>query len=260
MQIILQRVKGTWYCVAQNKKKDNSLTWVCFPWHGHLISGIETSKTEPSIQAPTVSNNINEPNVLSCFISIFTNLSLSFQSRCHHEYIIEVKIWGGADGAGPANTRWGSGPRRVCRPGLKLETLHGSFLLLEDKLALILVHWRSQASILLLHTEVVFDQVEGLLVDLLVLVALQELDLVQAWRGAPTYTQFILFLYDMLDNCVAKVQQDQLKCRMNNDTTVSLASRFKNCTLWWDISWITLSFCYFWTALSSGKFSPSCLS
>lgn len=56
--------------------------------------------------------------------------------------------------------------------GLKLETLHGSFLLLEDKLALILIHLWSQAGILFLHTEVVFNQVKGLLVDLLVLVAL----------------------------------------------------------------------------------------
>lgn len=63
---------------------------------------------------------------------------------------------------------------------LKLETLHWSFLLLlEDELALILVHLWSQAGILLLHTEVVFNQVKGFLVDLLVLMALEELNLVQ---------------------------------------------------------------------------------
>lgn len=63
---------------------------------------------------------------------------------------------------------------------LKLETLHWSFLLLlEDELALILVHLWSQAGILLLHAKVVFNQVKGFLVDLLVLMALEELNLVQ---------------------------------------------------------------------------------
>lgn len=75
---------------------------------------------------------------------------------------------------------------------LKLETLHGSFLLLEDKLALTLVHLWSQAGVLLLHAKVVFNQVEGLLVDLLVLMALQELNLVQACRSAPTHTKLIV--------------------------------------------------------------------
>lgn len=72
--------------------------------------------------------------------------------------------------------------------GLELKPLHGSFLLLEDELALTLIHLWGQAGVFFLHAKVVFDQVEGLLVDLLVLVALQELDLVQAWKGAQTHT------------------------------------------------------------------------
>lgn len=66
------------------------------------------------------------------------------------------------------------------KAGSELETLHRSFLLLENKLALVLIHLWSQAGVLHLHAEVALDQVEGLLVDLLVLVALQELDLIQA--------------------------------------------------------------------------------
>jgi len=88
--------------------------------------------------------------------------------------------------------------------GLELETFHGSILLLEDKLSLSFVHLWSQAGILLIHTKVVFNQVKGLLVDLQVLVALQELDLVQAYRSA----QLILFLYYTLHNSAAKLQHD----------------------------------------------------
>lgn len=69
--------------------------------------------------------------------------------------------------------------------GLKLETLHWPLLLLKHKLALTLVHLWSQTGVLLLYTEVVFNQVESLLVDLLVLVALQKLDLVQACGADP---------------------------------------------------------------------------
>lgn len=71
--------------------------------------------------------------------------------------------------------------------GLELETLHGSLLLLEDELALTLVHLRCQVGILLLHTEVVFNQVEGLLVDFLVLMALQELYLIQTCTHTHTH-------------------------------------------------------------------------
>lgn len=67
--------------------------------------------------------------------------------------------------------------------GLELEAFHRSLRLLEYVLALILIHLRNDAGILLLHAKVVLDQVKGLLVDLLVLVALQELNLVQACVG-----------------------------------------------------------------------------
>ncbi len=67
--------------------------------------------------------------------------------------------------------------------GLELEAFHRPLRLLENVLALILIHLRNNAGVLLLHTKVVLDQVKGLLVDLLVLVALQELNLVQACVG-----------------------------------------------------------------------------
>ncbi len=67
--------------------------------------------------------------------------------------------------------------------GLELEAFHRPLRLLENVLALILIHLRNDAGVLLLHTKVVLDQVKGLLVDLLVLVALQELNLVQACVG-----------------------------------------------------------------------------
>lgn len=67
--------------------------------------------------------------------------------------------------------------------GLELVAFHRSFRLLENVLALILIHLRNDACILLLDPKVVLDQVKGLLVYLLVLVALQELNLVQACVG-----------------------------------------------------------------------------
>lgn len=66
--------------------------------------------------------------------------------------------------------------------GLKLEALHGGLLLGEEELLVGLVHLGGEVAVLVFHPEVVLDQVEGLLVDLLVVVALQELDLVEAWR------------------------------------------------------------------------------
>lgn len=115
--------------------------------------------------------------------------------------------------------------RRGCggEVGLKLETLHGSFLLLEDKLALTLVNLWSQAGVLLLHAEVVFNQVESLLVDLLVLVALQELDLVQACRGARTHTQFILFNYFQFQFSILYLHE----CQVNDITKASRIIQFK---------------------------------
>lgn len=64
--------------------------------------------------------------------------------------------------------------------GLKLEALHGGLLLREEELLVGLVHLGGEVAVLVVHPEVVLDQVKGLLVDLLVVVALQELDLVEA--------------------------------------------------------------------------------
>lgn len=61
------------------------------------------------------------------------------------------------------------------RLGLELEALHGRLMLLEEELLLLQVHGGGQSRVLVLRAEVVLDQVEGLLVDLLVLVVLQEL-------------------------------------------------------------------------------------
>lgn len=61
---------------------------------------------------------------------------------------------------------------------LELEALHGSLLLREEELLVGLVHLRSEAAVFVLHPKVALNEVEGLLVDLLVVVALQELDLV----------------------------------------------------------------------------------
>lgn len=80
------------------------------------------------------------------------------------------KDWGGRDGG-----REGGRGR-----GLKLEALHGGLLLGEEELLVGLVHLGGDVAVLVFHPEVVLDQVEGLLVDLLVVVALQELDLVEA--------------------------------------------------------------------------------
>lgn len=60
-----------------------------------------------------------------------------------------------------------------------METLHGRLLLGEEELLVVLIHLWGQAAVLVLHPKVVLDQVEGLLVDLLILVTLEELNLVQ---------------------------------------------------------------------------------
>lgn len=80
------------------------------------------------------------------------------------------KDWGGRD----VGREGGRGR------GLKLEALHGGLLLGEEELLVGLVHLGGDVAVLVFHPEVVLDQVEGLLVDLLVVVALQELDLVEA--------------------------------------------------------------------------------
>lgn len=68
------------------------------------------------------------------------------------------------------------------RGDLKLKALHGGLLLGEEELLVGLVHLGGEAAVLVFHPEVVLDQVEGFLVDLLVVVALEELDLVKAWE------------------------------------------------------------------------------
>lgn len=66
---------------------------------------MEISKAELSIQDTTVLNSIKEPNELSLSISIFTNLFVSPEYVLCCEGILEVEVWGGAGGAGPAETR-----------------------------------------------------------------------------------------------------------------------------------------------------------
>lgn len=65
--------------------------------------------------------------------------------------------------------------------GLELEAFHGRLALLEEELLLLQVHGRGQCRVLVLRAEVALDQVEGLLVDLLVRMALQELQLIKAY-------------------------------------------------------------------------------
>lgn len=62
---------------------------------------------------------------------------------------------------------------------LKLETLHGSLTLLEKELLLLEIHGRCQRWIFIVCAEVALDQVESLLVNLLVFVALEKLKFVQ---------------------------------------------------------------------------------
>lgn len=51
---------------------------------------------------------------------------------------------------------------------------------MEDELLLRLIHLRSQAAIVIFYTKVVLNEVKGLLVDFLVLMALEKLDFIQA--------------------------------------------------------------------------------
>lgn len=67
--------------------------------------------------------------------------------------------------------------------GLELEAFHGRLALLEEELLLLQVHGGGQRRVLVLRAEVALDQVEGLLVDLLVRMALQELQLIEAYGG-----------------------------------------------------------------------------
>ena len=163
IKIISLEVEGTSYCVTKETRV-LSWTWTDCTWPRHPISGMES----PSVHAPTASMC----HMCSNFSSIFTNLSLSLQGRCCCEDKVQVEVWDGADGAGPADMKWkaasrllslaesqrpGRGPAVDVRWGLKLEPLHGSFLLLEDELALTLVHLWSQAGILLFNAKVMFN-------------------------------------------------------------------------------------------------------
>lgn len=62
---------------------------------------------------------------------------------------------------------------------LELEALHGCLTLLEEELLLLQVHCRCQSRVLILCVEVALDQVKGLLIDLLIFMALQELQFIQ---------------------------------------------------------------------------------
>lgn len=65
---------------------------------------------------------------------------------------------------------------------LELESLHGRLSLLKYVLLLAEVHLWGDAGVLVLRAKVMLDQVECLLIDLLVFVALKKLDFVQTWR------------------------------------------------------------------------------
>lgn len=201
------------------------------------VHGMDTST------APTVSNSKWAKCALTFHLHFHKSLSISPE---------EALLWGHSRSEGLRRSCWiwpsrheersqdrwlTSGPlslaevyrprrRRGCEAqvGLKLETLHGSFLLLEDELALTLVHLWSQAGILLLHAEVVFNQVKSLLVDFLVLMALQELDLVQTWRSAPTYTQLIPFLAILHTIMWQKFKRNKLSCRVSNAIIVFITT------------------------------------
>lgn len=54
---------------------------------------------------------------------------------------------------------------------------------MEDELLLRLIHLRSQAAVVILYTKVVLNEVKGLLVDFLVLMALEKLNFIQAYGG-----------------------------------------------------------------------------
>lgn len=62
----------------------------------------------------------------------------------------------------------------------KLEAFHGSLTLLEDVLLLIDIHLWGNAAVFILCSKVVLNQIKGLLINLLILVALQEFNFVQA--------------------------------------------------------------------------------
>lgn len=71
----------------------------------------------------------------------------------------------------------------VHRGALELEAFHGSLTLLEDVLLLAKIHLWGDAAVLLFCPEVVLNQIKSLLIDFLVLVALQELYFIQAYNG-----------------------------------------------------------------------------
>lgn len=64
------------------------------------------------------------------------------------------------------------GGRAGVGQGLELEAFHGCFALLEEELLLLQVHSGGQRRVLIISIKVALDQIEGLLVDLLVRMAL----------------------------------------------------------------------------------------
>lgn len=64
---------------------------------------------------------------------------------------------------------------------------------MEDELLLRFIHLRSQAAVVIFYTKVVLDEVKGLLVDFLVLMALEKLNFIQAYGGKKK--QLCIFLF-----------------------------------------------------------------
>ena len=67
---------------------------------------------------------------------------------------------------------------------LEVALLHVLLRRAKLKLVRVFVHVRGEFLVLLLAAEVTLDDVKRLLVDVLVLVALQEFNFVESWKGA----------------------------------------------------------------------------
>lgn len=68
--------------------------------------------------------------------------------------------------------------------------------MLEDELLLVLIHLGGQGGVVVLNAKVVLYQVEGLLVDLLVFVALEKLYFIQAWRRKSRLHPRVLYAFN----------------------------------------------------------------
>lgn len=74
---------------------------------------------------------------------------------------------------------WFDTRRRKPDVASKLETFHRSLRLLEDVLLLTEVNLGRNAAVLILSPEIMLNKIKGLLVDLLIFMALKELNFIQ---------------------------------------------------------------------------------